>query len=170
MYNIFILFISTLSFFSCFNFIQNDGYNRLLLKYKKWQKLNKLVSTTHNSVIIIKLVSISMIFKSYYLSFIQYINNSVKKLDKNTYEVSYVINGKLYKMVVRPSRGPAPILSVKNEHEINIIDDILPYLGPNNDWFNKKYNPRFFNHDVLKFELSSGEIKIFKETEYITLD
>ena len=51
------------------------------------------------------------------------------KLIKNTYEVSYIINGKLYKMIVTPVRGPTPILSITNEHDNNIIDEIIPYFA-----------------------------------------
>ena len=116
-----------------------------------------------------KLVSISMIIKSYYLVFTQYINNSVVKIDKNTYEVSYIINDKLYKMIIKPKRGPIPILSVINENNNNITDEILPYLGPYNNWLNIKYTPNSFNYNLLKFELSSGEIKIFKDSENLEL-
>lgn len=167
MYNIITFLISSLSIYSLIKFLRNDGYNKILINYEKWKKLNKLVSTKYDSTLMCKLVSVSMIFKSYYLSFIQYINNSVVKIDKNTYEVSYIINDKLYKMIIKPKRGPIPILSVINEYDSNITDEILPYLGPYNNWLNIKYTPNSFNYNLLKFELSSGEIKIFKNLENI---
>ena len=158
-----------MSFYSCYTFVKHDGYNKLLKNYTKWQNLNKLVSYNHDSVVMIKLVSLSIIFKSYYLSFIQTINNSVIKLDKNTHEVSYIINGKLYKMVVSHPKGPAIILSILNENEDNVTDEIIPYFGPNNDWHKRKFTPKFFKNNILKFELASGEIKIFKNLENIEL-
>ena len=36
-----------------------------------------------------------MVSKFFYLSFVQYMNNSLIKLDKNKYELSYIVNGKL---------------------------------------------------------------------------
>ena len=169
MYNIITFLILSLSIYSTIKFFKNDGYNKILIKYEKWKKLNKLVSTKYNSALMCKLVSISMIIKSYYLVFTQYINNSVVKIDKNTYEVSYIINDKLYKMIIKPKRGPIPILSVINENNNNITDEILPYLGPYNNWLNIKYTPNSFNYNLLKFELSSGEIKIFKDSENLEL-
>jgi hypothetical protein len=72
-------------------------------------------------------------------------------------------------MIIKPNRGPIPILSVINEYDSNITDEILPYLGPYNNWLNIKYTPNSFNYKLLKFELSSGEIKIFKNLENIDL-
>jgi hypothetical protein len=158
-----------MSFYLCYSFIKHDGYNKLLKNYTKWQNLNKLVSYNHDSAIMIRLVSLSIILKSYYLSFIQIINNSVIKLDKNTYEVSYIVNEKLYKMIVSHSKGPPIILCILNENEDNITDEITPYFGPNNDWHKRKFTPKFFKNNTLKFELSSGEIKIFKNLEIIEL-
>jgi hypothetical protein len=109
MFNFFVLFFTTVVLILSYNFIKNNDYNKLYIKYQKWKSLKSLVSTQHKSKIIINLISFNMVLKSLYLSFIQYINNSVIKIDKNKYEVSYIINGKLYKMIVSPSRGPMPI-------------------------------------------------------------
>lgn len=145
-------------------------YDIYLKKYNKWNRLNKLVSTKYKSPLMIKWVSILMISESLYSKLLQYLNNSVKKMDKNKYEVYYIINGKNYKMVVSPSRGPIQIAQVINEHGIEVTDHILPYMGPNNDWHNTKYNPNFFNYKSLIFELNNGDKKIFNNSETIILD
>lgn len=98
-----------------------------------------------------------MLFKALYISFIQYLNNSVKKLDKNIYEVTYVINGRLYKLIIIPTRGPAPILQISDERGEDMTDKILPYMGPQYNWHGNKYlTPGFFNCRELNFELADG--------------
>ena len=163
MINYFIVFMI---FFGSFIFINKDIVTK---KYNKWKTLKNLISTQHNSLILINLISMKMILQSYYLNFIQYMNNSVRKIDKNKYEVSYVINGKLYKMLISPSRGPIPVLSVTNDDNTDLTDLIIPYLGPNNDWHGNKYYPDFFEEKKLNFELIKGEVKSFSNREIIVI-
>ena len=158
-----------ISAFGTIYFYKNKIYDFLIIKYNKWISLNNLVSSQHNSKIMIKIISLQMIFKSLYLSFIQYMNNSIIKIDKNSYELSYIVNGKLYKMIIKPIRGPIPILCVKNENNIDITEQILPYLGPNNDWHGKKYYPDFFKHKILNIELLDGSKKTFNHSDTITI-
>jgi hypothetical protein len=155
--------------FGTIYFYKNKIYDFLNIKYNKWISLNNLVSSQHNSKIMIKIISLQMIFKSLYLSFIQYMNNSIIKIDKNSYELSYIIHGKLYKMIIKPIRGPVPILCVTNENNIDITEQILPYLGPNNDWHGKKYYPDFFGHKRLNIELLDGTKKNFNNSDTITI-
>ena len=78
-------------------------------RYNRWKKLNRLVSTTEKNSWFIILISLKLILYSLYISFIQKINNNVRKIDRKTYEISYVINGKLYKMISHVQFGPSPI-------------------------------------------------------------
>ena len=158
-----------ISAFGTIYFYKNKIYDFLIIKYNKWISLNNLVSSQHNSKIMIKIISLQMIFKSLYLSFIQYMNNSIIKIDKNSYELSYIVHGKLYKMIIKPIRGPIPILCVTNENNIDITEQILPYLGPNNDWHGKKYYPDFFKHKTLNIELLDGSKKTFNHSDTITI-
>ena len=158
-----------ISAFGTIYFYKNKIYDFLIIKYNKWISLNNLVSSQHNSKIMIKIISLQMIFKSLYLSFIQYMNNSIIKIDKNSYELSYIVHGKLYKMIIKPIRGPVPILCVTNENNIDITEQILPYLGPNNDWHGKKYYPDFFKHKTLNIELLDGSKKTFNHSDTITI-
>ena len=94
------------------------------IKYikKKWKNLNSMMATKYDSQAMIKIMSFYMILKFFYLQITQSLCNNVVKLDKNTYEVSYVINGRLYKMIVRPERGPVEYVEILNERNENIID------------------------------------------------
>lgn len=99
---------------------------------------------------------IKIFFQTFYTIIYQRINNNVKKIDTKTYEISYVINNKLYKMIVVPKRGPAPILQVSDENDNNITSYILPYMGPEYDWHGKKLKPRFFGVKFMAFQLDNG--------------
>ena len=147
-------------------FIKFNVYKYTCHKYHKLKRLYNLVSTRHKSSLIISIISIKMLLQAFYLNFIQYMNNSIIKLDKNTYILSYILHDKEYKMIVKIARGPSPILNIKNEDDKDLTDIIIPYLGPKNDWHNYKFTPKFFDCKSLSFELLNGEtIKFFDETE-----
>ena len=145
----------------------NIVYNTCDRKYKKWKKITNLVGSTHESSLSIYAISIKMIIHALYLSFIQYLNNSVSKLDKNIYEVSYIIGGKKYKMITIPKKGPTPFIQIRDEHDNDITEFILPYYGPNHDWHSVSVIPQFFKRKRLIFEMEDGSQKIFEELDYI---
>jgi Iap family predicted aminopeptidase len=165
-------FITTIStiFFGIL-FYKIDGYNivkeYISVKKNKLKNLYNLVSTRHTSKFIIVLISTEMLFQSFYQSLVQYLDNSVKKIGKNKYELKYVINGKLYKKIIIPERGPLPVVSITNENNDDVTEYILPYIGPNNNFHNENFNPNFFDYKILKFEMSNGTIKIFNDFEII---
>jgi hypothetical protein len=97
------------------------------------------------------------------------LNNSVKKLDKHTYEVEYVVGGKIYRMIVIPKRGPPHIIQATDQDGRDITDNLLPYYGPNYDWHSIHFIPQFFNCDRITFILSDGSEKTFEEHNYILL-
>lgn len=136
-------------------------------KYRKWKTINDLVSSKYENLYDVYMVSIEMILKSVYLSFIQYLNNSVTKLDKNTYQVEYVIGGKLYKMIVIPKKGPSPVIQIRNHENKDITDFILQYYGPNYDWHSVRFIPQFFHCRSMTFEMDDGTEKVFEELDYI---
>jgi len=168
MYSLLNIFIPIFSF-TIGLYLNKDFIHYVHKKYMKWKSLLNLVSTQHNYKIMIYWISFTMVIESFYLSLIQYLNDSIKKLDKNKYEVSYVINGKMYKMIVNPKRGPLPFIMVKNEKNEDVTDIISPYLGPNNDWHTKKYCPDFFKCKKLVFELLNGEKVIFSDNDTIII-
>lgn len=126
------------------------------IRYNRWKNLNQLVATTESSKMRIFIISMQMILQTLYIAFLQYMNTTVRKLDRKTYEVSYVIDGKLYRMVVRPTRGPAPVLQISNDKQNDVTDQVLPYMGPQYDWHHTHISPEFFGHKSLTFELMDG--------------
>ena len=55
----------------------------LYSKYKRWSKLNKLVSTKYKGHLTIICISIKLLCQILYISLIQYLNNYLVKINKN---------------------------------------------------------------------------------------
>jgi len=145
----------------------NIMFNIISTKYNKFKKINQLISTRHKNMMVIFYVGFKMIVQSLYINLIQYINNNVKKINKNQTEITYVINGKMHKMIVTLVRGPLPILQVSDENHNDVTNDILLYYGPNHNWHNTEFTPKFFKNKELFFELSNGESILFSENQII---
>lgn len=138
-----------------------------LLKYRRWKSLTQLVSTTERNNVQIIWISFKMIMHTLYIAFLQYMNNSVRKIDRKTYEVTYVINGRMYKMIVTPKLGPIPVLQISNDLENDVTDHVLPYMGPQYDWHGYKLTPKFFGYRSLTFELSDGSEHNYDEYNHM---
>ena len=130
-----------------------ETYNRLK---KKWTRLTNLVSTTETNQVMIVLVSMKMVFQLVYMQLFQYLNSTVRTVDKNKFEVTYVISSKSYKMLVTTYRGPDLILQISDDTGTDVTDIVLPYMGPNYDWHNQPLDPSFFNTAFLTFEMADG--------------
>jgi hypothetical protein len=88
---------------------------------------------------------------------VQYLNNSVKQIDKNLFEVQYIVKGKLYKMIIKPHKGPCPVLQIVNENLDDVTDLILPYFGPSYNWRHaQEIDLTYFKAKSLTFEFSDG--------------
>ena len=161
------MLIYLLSLCTLIIFYRLDGVaivrDTVLSRYDKWKSVNQLVSTHEKSKFRIIFFSIKLILEALYLSLIQYLNSSVKKLDRKTYEISYQIEGRTYKMIVIPKRGPPPVLQIINDHDIDITDYVLPYMGAQYDWHGTKLTPRFFGSQTLTFNFIDGSEKTFHE-------
>ena len=163
------VFINTLLYKSVkekFNSISNFVQE----KHTKWKNLNTLVSKKHDSRLMIITVSLYMILKKYYLIFLQYMNNSVKKIDKNSYEVTYCVNNKIYKMIVKQTKGPKPFLKIIDEEDNDITHEIEPYIGPGHDFHKSgELTPKFFARKKIIVHRYNGETHIFEDEESLYL-
>ena len=167
----FLTTVSTIFFGTLF--FKIDGHNilRQYITSKKgeFKRLYNLVATRHTSRCMIMFISIEMLLQAFYQSLVQYLDESVKKIGKNKYELKYVINGKLYKKIIIPERGPLPIICITDENGRDVTDKIIPYIGPNHDFHNEKFYPNFFGYTKLVFEMSTGDIKTFNNSETIII-
>jgi hypothetical protein len=151
-------------------FFHLDYHNNVIIKWKKFRKINRLVSSTYKGSFRILWISFYMVIQSLWISIIQYFNNTIVQLDANKYLVTYIIKGNTYKIIVKNKRGPRNVLLVSDETETDISDLIFPYLGPEENFHCQVYTPNFFGKKELIFELSNGCEKIFKTNENIVLN
>jgi hypothetical protein len=86
------------------------------------------------------------------------------------YELTYVINGRLYKMIVTPIRGPTPFMKISNDSEEDVTDIVLPYMGPRYDWHYREFTPSFFGYKSITFELSNGKKRTYEESESFSVN
>ena len=133
------------------------------------EKINKLVATNYKGFFTIIRISLWMVVQALWISIIQYINSTIIPVKGGKYKVTYVIKGKTYTMIVKPTRGPQKILLVLDENQEDVSHLIFPYLGPEDNFHNKIYTPKFFEREELVFEFSDGSEKVFRVDDDIVL-
>ena len=165
----FVTFIASISFIlGGYYIFQKSHHEYIQIKYQKWNNLNLMMGTKYKSPIIVKIMSVYMIFKFFYLQTLQYLTNTVIKLDKNKYEITYLINGKIYKMVVKTERGPLNYYKILNDKNENIIDEISQYYGPH--YKNQvKLTPSFFKTSNIRLICFDDTEKVFAKDDKIIL-
>lgn len=153
-----------------FMLLKFDGFKVIKNTYSRWKNLNGLVSTRHKDSMSIAWISVQMIIQACYINFIQYMNSTIVRLKPGVYEITYVINGRMYKMIVKPQKGPSPVLQISNDLQEDITDKVLPYMGPKYDWHGDAFTPKFFDCETLVFELSDGTEHTFERETHVNVE
>jgi hypothetical protein len=150
--------------------VQNTIMNNVTLKYHKIKSLKNLVASQHKNILKILWVTFCIILKTFYVSLCQYFNRSVRRVDKNTYEVCYAINGILYKMIVKPKRGPKCIIEAVDEDDNDITHDLLSYMGPMDNFHGgTEITPKFLNKQKVTLNLTNGNEITFEGDDVIKM-
>ena len=146
------LFLISVFMFFMIKFFSVDTI--IYSRYNRYKTIIKFVPK--KQVFNIAKLFFGVIVTTMYYNMLNFLFNNVKKIKFNTYVVTYTINGKLYKFIAKPTRGPSRVVQISNEMQIDVTDEILPYMGPNYDWYGIKLYPTFFNYNTLVFEFSNG--------------
>jgi len=149
--------------------IHSHTYNVIVDKYRRFRKLNKLVASKYKTNWEIFYHSIELIGRSSWTNLIQWLNGNVKKVDRNLYEITYAINGRLYKMLIKQIRGPVPIKMVLDKDGNDITDKVLPYIGPQHDFHSAELYPNFFSTEKLCFLSHDDSMIEFESDDVLTL-
>lgn len=113
-------------------------------------------------------IALTLLYNCIVESIKQKFSKSVKKLDKHTYEISYIINGVFYKYVTKVKRGPPAVMQIINtDTDEDITYDVYPYLGPLNNFHGQVYNSKFFNCKNMCFNMANGDTLYFTEEQPI---
>lgn len=136
--------------------------DKVTQKYQEWRTLNKTLDEmqVNKTKLYLKMFNLMTVYVITSLK--QKYNTSVKRIDNTKlYELTYVINNKLYKQVINPQRGPNPIVSITDEDGLDLFEIIIPYIGPRYDWHRSELNPEFFGCKTLKFIMLNGDTYTF---------
>ena len=123
--------------------------------------------TSHKNVCGLIKDGIIIILKLLWLRILQKINNSVVKIDKNTYMVQFTIKGKSYKQILRTRSGPSPIVQIIDENEEDVTNDIEPYFNTFSA-FDNELSVKYFEYKTLTFNMDDGDSKILTTDEKLS--
>jgi hypothetical protein len=137
-------------------------------KVDKVRELRKLAKDNNVSIKKVILTVLSTLYSILYYSIIQKINKTVRKLDKNTYEVTYCISGKVYKFNTKARRGMSDVLQIVSGDQ-DVTEEIEPFLGPKGDFHGFEYTPSGFEYSTLTFNMVDGNVITFSENEILKL-
>tara|TARA_B100002019_G_C21191831_1_gene559243 strand:- start:76 stop:396 length:321 start_codon:yes stop_codon:yes gene_type:complete len=93
---------------------------------------------------------------------------NIVKVDKNIYELTFTITGKLYKVRFKLKKGPSSVLQC-SDHDINDVTTIVePYLNYKQLTI-VDVTPKDLNIENLNIETNDGNLKKYKNNEKIDL-
>jgi len=88
--------------------------------------------------------------------------------NKKYIKIPYVYNDQKYFYLIKVPKGKEPIRSIEDENNIDILDSILPYLGPNMDCHNLNLTPEDFGYQEVKITTVFDKVVVFKKNEKIS--
>ena len=94
-------------------------------------------------------------------------NNNVAQQGKY-YRVSYVIRGRLYKILVSPAKGPPNIIGIVNEKYDDVTDEIFPYIRAQ-ETIVKDITPEILGCNILEISTSDADVYTFNQKECVKL-
>ena len=162
----YLLLTIAVCFFGGFYFSKKDYVHK---KAKKIRNLFHLVKTQHKNILKIMWVMMVLLVKAFYIWVCQTLNGTFRQINKNTFEVSYVVGGVMYKMLVKAKRGPRKIVCCVDDDLNDFTDTLNAYYGPSEDFHGHVFTPDFFNKNSLTFSLANGDEKTFSRNEVIVL-
>jgi hypothetical protein len=155
-------------------FVYIDGpcivVNSIKEKYKKLNKITRLVRTNYKGIYMITWITFTLIVKACWISLLQKIYGTICQLKEGQYIMSYVIEGNTYKMVIKPKRGPKKVLMVIDKDNNDISSILSPFLGPRENFHGHDFTPKFFSYKEIIFILSNGSELTFTENDIINLN
>lgn len=93
---------------------------------------------------------------------------NIVKVEKNIYELTFTITGKLYKVRFKLKKGPSSVLQC-SDHDINDVTTIVePYLNYKQLTI-VDVTPKDLNIENLNIETNDGNLKKYKNNEKIDL-
>ena len=85
----------------------------------------------------------------------------------NCYIVTYVINERMFKIIVRNNREPSELLDARNEDDEDISEQIQMYMGVGKDFHSKPFRltPKDLGYKQIVLEWMDGTSSILHEDD-----
>lgn len=98
------------------------------------------------------------------------VQDTLKIIPRTKYSniIEYTLNRKTYRFIAFTKRGPSNIAVIKSG-DTDITEEIVPYLGPNEDLHNIRYTPNTFGYETMEIFLVDGTHIVFNGTEEIRI-
>jgi hypothetical protein len=146
-------------------FYSNHHY--YIKKYNDFITLKNTVKEIQKNEILSWFHSIKIVLIKQYELCLQYYFGT-RKIHGNTYEVSFYHNGMWYKIPIKINRGPNSSSHHKfYSREEDITYKLIPYIGPNNDFYQLKLRPIDFNISGDVIVRNFDQDRIIKRDEYL---
>lgn len=100
-----------------------------------------------------------------------YIPNTLEKIARHTYKLSYSFHGKHYHILLHMKRGPSLITRIVDEGWFVVTDRVKQYLGPNEDGHRNicSITPHKLGFKELHISTMDGSTTTFKDDDEIIL-
>lgn len=135
--------------------------------YDRFNELLNFVGSQNHTGINQYLVSFHIISKMVYTSIIQRLNNSVKKINNNQYDLMFIIEGKPYINRLNIDRGPSSFLEAYDaDTKKNISFYMKMYSGPDKTLKNKHLKPCDLGYKNVLIIFDDGNEKLYQADEY----
>lgn len=136
-------------------------------KYPKIQRLHRSIQEYNPGFLDSWKKTLKTVMKMQYDSIIQTIKSA--KLDPTHYEVDYYHNNRQYRIKFKKNLQNSLLIWVYDEHENDITEKFLQYLGPHFDFHGINYCPHDFGYKkitVLNQDYNSLEFSEFQTINF----
>lgn len=94
-------------------------------------------------------------------------HSTIEQVSKNKYTITYSINDKIYKIIIRPNRKPHPVYQIRDSEGLDVTDHIVPYMGPEYNYHGSKITPTDLGHMALTIQLDNDHEYTITENQII---
>lgn len=133
-------------------------------KNRKWNELKTMVSGQYSSTFDIYRVSWQMILQAIYQDMLSFFDNRLEKKGNKLYELTYMVEGQMYKMPIKVRRGPGKIFAAEDENGNCILLSLKQYCSPSGNIINSLVTPKYLGYEKVVLNLD----KTFVGDEPIT--
>ena len=132
--------------------------------YNRYKMLSVLCNGTGRSKSSLIFAAMKLMFNLMCCTFIQKLNNRLVAVDPSgKFVLTYVIKGRMYRMLIEPPKGPCPVLQIINDSEEDVTDIVRPFMGPKYDWYGEKPPLIDMGYSSLTIINGEGEEQTFKK-------